>query len=257
MTDFLGFPENSSIVVTGAGSGIGRATALRAASLGLVVSAWDLSGESAQSCLEEIESNGGSGHAVGLDCSDPDAVAAAMDEAIAAVGNPALLAAVAGPPSFNEKGFMDGVQTAIDCMRVPTEVWIEKVPLELRSAVYISSVQGPRYGAGIEWYTVAKTAIDGYMRAMAANRPGGIRANSVLPDWTLTPRTEKYVETIGGIEWEANPMGRIGRAEDIANAIIFLLSPAAEYINGVSLEVEGGGRLRSLGWMRMHEISGS
>ena len=257
MTDFLGFPENSSIVVTGAGSGIGRATALTAAAQGLAVGAWDLAEDGAKSCLEEIEANGGKGIAIGLDASDPEAVGAAFDQTIAAIGEPHFLAAVAGPPSFIEKSFMEGVDLAVDCMRVPTEVWIEKVKADQRSAIYVSSVQGPRYGAGIPWYTVAKSAIDGYMRSLAAMRPGGIRANAVLPDWTLTPRTEAYVEKIGGPEWPANPMGRIGTPQDIANGAIFLLSPAAEYINGISLEIEGGSRLRSLGWLRMADVSGS
>lgn len=259
MSDFLGFPDDASIVVTGAGSGIGRATALIAASVGLKVGAWDLAEDAARSCVEEIEANGGTGFAVGLDCADVDLVGAAWDTTIAAIGEPVHLAAVAGPPSFlgDEIGFVDAVSTAIDCMRVPTEAWIEKVPAAERAAVYISSVQGPRYGAGVPWYTVAKSAIDGYMRSLAAMRPGGIRANAVLPDWTLTPRTEKFVETVGGPEWPANPMGRIGRPDDIGKAVIFLLSQAASYINGVSLELEGGARLRSLGWMRMADISGS
>jgi NAD(P)-dependent dehydrogenase (short-subunit alcohol dehydrogenase family) len=259
MSDFLGFPDDASIVVTGAGSGIGRATALLAASVGLRVGAWDLAEDAARSCAAEIEAAGGTGFAVGLDCADRGQVEAAWDSTVEAIGGPAYLAAVAGPPSFlgDEIGFGEAVSTAVDCMRVPTEAWIEKVPLAERAAVYVSSVQGPRYGAGVPWYTVAKSGIDGYMRSLAAMRPGGVRANAVLPDWTLTPRTEKFVETVGGPEWPANPMGRIGRAEDIANAIVFLLSPAASYVNGVSLEIEGGARLRSLGWMRMAEASGS
>jgi 3-oxoacyl-[acyl-carrier protein] reductase len=121
----------------------------------------------------------------------------------------------------------------------------------------MSSVQGPRYGAGVQWYTVAKSAVDGYMRSVASMRPGGIRANSILPDVTRTPRTEKYITATGGLEWGANPMGRFGLPEDVAKAALFLLSPAAEYINGVSLEIDGGSRLRSLGWMRIADVSGS
>lgn len=257
MNDFLGFPSGAALVVTGAGSGIGRATATTAAALGLAVSAWDLSEEAVESCAREIAAAGGRAHALAVDAADPGAVERAWRQTVEAIGPPALLAAVAGPPSFNERGFMAGVATAIDCMRVPTEAWIDVVDLPLRSAVYVSSVQGPRYGAGVPWYTVAKSGVDGYMRSLAAMRPGGIRANAVLPDWTLTPRTEQYVQATGGPEWDANPMGRVGRAQDIANAIVFLLSPAAEYVNGVSLEVDGGACLRSLAWMRMREASKS
>jgi NAD(P)-dependent dehydrogenase (short-subunit alcohol dehydrogenase family) len=259
MTDFLGFRDDASVVVTGAGSGIGRATALLAASVGLKVGAWDLAEDAAAACAEEIRAAGGTAVAVALDCADAEQVDAAWDTTIAALGEPTCLAAIAGPPSFlgDRIGFGEAVSTAIDCMRLPTEAWLEKVAAAERAAVYMSSVQGPRYGAGVPWYTVAKSGIDAYMRSLAAMRPGGIRANAVLPDWTLTPRTEKFVESVGGPEWPANPMGRIGRPEDIANAVVFLLSPAASYVNGVSLEVEGGARLRSLGWMRMAEVSGS
>jgi NAD(P)-dependent dehydrogenase (short-subunit alcohol dehydrogenase family) len=142
-------------------------------------------------------------------------------------------------------------------MRMPTEAWIAKGPAGVKSAVYLSSVQGPRYGAGVQWYSVAKSAIDGYMRSVAAMRQGGLRANAVLPDWIVTPRTAEYVEATGGAEWSANPMGRVGLPEDVANAALFLLSPAAAYLNGLSLVVDGGVRLRSLGWMRMAEASGS
>ena len=253
MSGFLGFDAGEPLVVTGAGSGIGRALALRAATVGLAVAAWDLDGDGAAAVAAEVEAGGGRALALAVDAADPAAVAAAWEQTVAALGAPRLLAAVAGPPSFSQQPFTDGVTTAVDCMRVPTETWLEAVDVPERAVVYFSSVQGPRYGAGTPWYTVAKSAVDGYMRAQAAHRPGGIRANAVLPDWTLTPRTSPHVDPAVAERWEENPMGRVGRAEDPANAALFLLSPAAGYVNGVSLEVDGGARLRSLAWLRMRE----
>ncbi|PXA85464.1 hypothetical protein DMC47_37370 [Nostoc sp. 3335mG] len=257
MDSFLGFADGTAIVVTGAASGIGQAVARLAAAQGLRVAAWDLSGEGAEATASMIREAGGHAAAFGLDVSDPGAVHAAMAESYTKVGPIQCLAAVAAPPSFRPLGFSEGLDHTVSCARVPTEGWLEQGPEGLRSVVYLSSVQGPRYGAGVQWYSVAKGATDSYMRSIAAMRPGGLRANAVLPDWILTPRTAEFVAQSGGPEWDANPMGRVGLPQDVANAVLFLLSPAAAYLNGLSLEVDGGSKLRSLAWMRMAGISGS
>jgi NAD(P)-dependent dehydrogenase (short-subunit alcohol dehydrogenase family) len=77
-----------------------------------------------------------------------------------------------------------------------------------------------------------------------------VRANSILPDWTLTPRTAPHLEAVapGGV-WPANPMGRPALPIDCAKAVLFLLSPAAGYLNGLSVPIDGGMRLRSAGWL--------
>ena len=257
MDSFLGFADDTGIIVTGAASGIGAAIAALAAAQGLHVAAWDLSDEGAEATAAAIREGGGTCRAFGLDVSDPAAVRSAMAQTYQQVGPIHCLAAVAAPPSFLPVSLTEGLNRTLDCARVPTEAWLEQEPEGLRSIVYLSSVQGPRYGAGVQWYTVAKGAIDSYMRSIAAMRPRGLRANAVLPDWILTPRTERFVAQSGGPEWQANPMGRVGLPQDVANAVLFLLSPAAAYLNGLSLEVDGGSRLRSLAWMRMAEISGS
>jgi NAD(P)-dependent dehydrogenase (short-subunit alcohol dehydrogenase family) len=257
MDNFLGFAKGTGVIVTGAASGIGRAVAIRAAQQGLLVSAWDLSEAGVGETAATIKAGGGTCHPFGLDASDAPAVERAMAETYKLFGTVHGLVSVAGPPSFIKAEFSDAVRRTVDCARIPTEAWLAREHDGLRSAVYVVSVQGPRYGAGVQWYTVAKSAVDGYMRSIAGMRPGGLRANAVLPDVTETPRTEKYITATGGQEWDANPMGRVGLPKDIANAALFLLSPAAEYINGVSLVVDGGSSLRSLGWMRIRDVSGS
>ncbi|MDG2002479.1 MAG: SDR family oxidoreductase [Novosphingobium sp.] len=257
MDTFLGFPKDTTIIVTGAASGIGEALAKLAARQGLAVAAWDLTEDGARATAEAIAGEGGTARAYGLDVSDRSQVEAAMAQTCADLGPVHCLAAVAGPPSFKIADFDEGLSQSISCMRMPTEAWIASGPAGVASAVYLSSVQGPRYGAGVQWYSVAKSAIDGYMRSVAGMRQGGLRANAVLPDWIVTPRTSEFVEATGGTEWDVNPMGRVGLPEDVANAAMFLLSPAAAYLNGLSIEVDGGARLRSLAWMRMAEASGS
>jgi 3-oxoacyl-[acyl-carrier protein] reductase len=257
MDSFLGFAENTTVVVTGAASGIGEALAKLAARQGLRVSAWDLTEEGAARTAEAIRADGGTCVPFGLDASNPELVRAALQATYEQLGPVQCLAAVAAPPSFGGGDFTDGLRQTVDCARVPTEAWLAHSHEGARSAVYLSSVQGPRYGAGVQWYTVAKSAVDAYMRSVAAMRPGGLRANAVLPDWVQTPRTQQYISATGGPEWDVNPMGRVAFARDVANAILFLLSPAAEYLNGVSLEVDGGSKLRSLAWLRMATASGS
>jgi len=254
---FLGFPEDAVIVVTGAASGIGEALALLAARQGLAVACWDLSEDGARRTADAIAGEGGRARAYTVDASDRAQVDAAMAATYADLGPVHCLAAVAGPPSFKVSDFDEGLSQSISCMRLPTEAWIDAGPAGGKAAIYLSSVQGPRYGAGVQWYSVAKAAIDSYARSVAAMRQGGLRANAVLPDWIVTPRTSEYVEATGGAEWDANPMGRVGLPDDVANVALFLLSPAAGYLNGLSLAVDGGAGLRSLAWMRMADASGS
>jgi NAD(P)-dependent dehydrogenase (short-subunit alcohol dehydrogenase family) len=254
---FLGFEPGTAIVVTGAGSGIGRAIAETAARQGLRVAAWDLCAETAQQTADAITETGGQAITVVADVSDASAVRAAWALTSEWCGPVSCLACNAGPASYSSRALTEAVGIAIDCMRLPTEIWLEQPEPPSRAATYTASVQGPVYGAGTQWYTVAKSAVEGYMRSVASMRVGGIRANAILPDVTLTPRTEDSVNSVGGVEWDLNPMGRVGRSQDPANAAVFLLSPAAQYINGVSLILDGGIRLLSHHYARVRHRTDS
>ena len=241
---FLGFADGAPIVVTGAGSGIGRATALGAAADGLHVAAWDLVADTAAATAKAITDSGGRAISVGVDATDEAAVKEAWRRTVDELGSVSLLANIAGPPNWADLEFVDGVAACLRCARVPTEAWLELVPGDQRSTIFIASVAGTRYGMQ-GWYGVGKMGIVGYMRSLAAFRPGGIRANAIAPDLTDTPRVGGLVESMGDVASRVNPMGRIAQPLDVANAALFLLSPAASYINGVTLDVDGGVNLIS------------
>ena len=251
MDGFLGFEPDTAIVVTGAGSGIGKAIAEIAGRQGLRVAAWDLSAEAAEQTAAVINDAGGQATKVVADVSDEAAVKAAWARTTEWCGPVSCLAANAGPASHTSRALTEAVGLTIDCMRLPTEVWLGQPQPPSRSATYTASVQGPLYGAGAQWYTVAKSAVVGYMRSIASMRVGGIRANAILPDVTLTARTAESVASVGGVEWDLNPMGRVGKPQDLGSAAVFLLSPAAEYISGVSLIIDGGIRLLSHHYARV------
>jgi NAD(P)-dependent dehydrogenase (short-subunit alcohol dehydrogenase family) len=213
-----------------------------AARLGLSVGVWDMNGVSATKTAEEITSSGGRALALEVDVADESSVVTAWDRTVQEFGGIYHLINNAGPASSKPRVLEEGAALCLRCARLPTEVWLKCVPDKgTRSMVLVSSVAGSRYGAPTSWYGAGKAALIGYMRALAAERPGNIRCNAVAPDLIATPRTSAFVAASGGNHWPANPMKRVGRAEDVAGAVLFLVSPAAEYVNGQVLEIDGGG----------------
>ncbi len=245
LKESFGMSRDDVVVVTGASSGIGRATALLAGSFGLGVSAWDLDREGADAVVAEIVAGGGRGMAITVDVTDDDLVATGFAATNDELGVPRYLVNNAGPPSAIKLDFRDALQIAAGSVQRVTENWMA-LPLPASAAVVnVASVAGNLVGAAPDWYGSSKAAIAGYTRFLAITHAKRFRANAVAPGAVDTPRMADYLETEIGQAWrDSNPMGRIADPGEVASVICFLLSPAAAYVNGTLLPIDGGGTLR-------------
>jgi NAD(P)-dependent dehydrogenase (short-subunit alcohol dehydrogenase family) len=235
-----GFADDA-VVITGGGSGIGRATAIACAALGLRVAVWDIAADNARATIEALGIAETRSHMVIADVSDPGAVESAFAETIAHVGPVRYLVNNAGPRAADPYSFDDGMRLGAGSVELVTRSWMATSPPPDASIVNVASVAGNIAGTDPPWYAANKAAIAGYTRAMAIALAPHVRVNAVAPSLVNTPRTSKWTDSDLGRHWaEVNPLQRWAVADDIAYPIVYLLSPMAGYVNGVLLPVDGG-----------------
>ncbi|PWJ27050.1 NAD(P)-dependent dehydrogenase (short-subunit alcohol dehydrogenase family) [Branchiibius hedensis] len=236
----FGFTPGDVIVVTGAGSGIGRAIAVRAAQQGLRVAAWDLAPDGLAQTVAQIEAEGGEALPVVADVADQEAVVAAMEVSRSA-GTVRHLVNNAGPASGGPTlEFDEAVRIALGSVRRVTETWLAEAPAGA-TLVNMASVAGNIVGTSPDWYPASKAGIAGYTRHLAAYRADVVRANAVAPGMVDTPRLQGFSESeTGQSVLRRIPLHRMAQPDDIAYVTLFLLSPAAAYVNGVLVPVDGG-----------------
>lgn len=241
------------VVITGAGIGIGRATAFAFARAGWHVAVTDIleaeGGEVAQSIVGE----GGSAEFLPLDVTSTaatDALVAGLETrhggidcivANAGIAKKAPLATLTDAEwdrtlDVDLKGILRIVRAAAPAMRAK----------KAGSVVALSSIMGVAYG----WdehahYSAAKTGVVGLVRGLAVELAGdGVRVNGVAPGYIRTAQALSKEHSLGpeGLEKAAEfiPMRRVGEPDDIADVILFLASPAARYITGQVITVDGG-----------------
>ncbi len=244
--------ENRVALVTGAGSGIGKAIATSLAREGADVVVNDLESAPARATAAEIEAAGRRALSAPADVGSEEAVQRMVERSIEAFGRIDLLVNNAGipdqlGPTVGQK--LDLWQRVIDvhlrgaylCARAVGRHMIERRSGRI---VSIASVVGMTGAPGRNAYGPAKAAIIVLTRTLAAEwARHGIHVNAVSPGYVRTPLVEKGIGA-GIIDENVlvrrTPMGRLGRPEEIAEVVLFLLSDAASYVNGVNLPVDGG-----------------
>jgi NAD(P)-dependent dehydrogenase (short-subunit alcohol dehydrogenase family) len=236
-----GFDDGAVALVTGAASGIGRATALRCAEAGLRVAAWDVDQAGLDSLAAEIRAAAGTAQTAVVDVFDDDAIDAGFRVIEQSWAPVCHLVNNAGPRSVDPFTFREAIDLAVGSMEAMTQRFLSAAPAEHASVVNVSSVAGNVTGSNPPWYPTAKAAIAGLTRALAWGQGRRCRFNAVAPSLVATPRMTSYMESETGKRWaEENPLGRWADGDDVARAILFLLSPFAGYVNGVLLPVDGG-----------------
>lgn len=254
-TDFLAFPPDSVAVVTGAASGIGRATARELHGAGVTVVGVDRDADGLDTVVREL---GGAASGIVADTSDPDTIDELFGRVRVETGRvPAHLVNNAGPPSSEALTIEEGLAQTAGSMQRCVAAWLALDPPVGASVVNVASVAGAvsggppaslgvrREGAAANgWYPVGKAAIGGLTRFLAVSLAGRARVNAVAPGVVETPRIgDLAAGPYGEMIRDRTPVGRLARADEVAKAITFLLSPAASYVNGVTLVVDGGGTL--------------
>jgi 3-oxoacyl-[acyl-carrier protein] reductase len=239
---------NQIAVVTGAGRGIGRAIALRFAAEGADIVCVSRTAENSAKVAAEVRALGRKAWAHAVDVSDAAAVSAAGEKILAEAGRVDILVNNAGVTRdglimrMSEADWDTVLDTNLKGAFLFTKAFARAL-IKQRSGriINIASVIGLIGNAGQCNYAASKAALIGFTKAVARELASrGITANALAPGFIETDMTAGLNEALRAELLKTIPLNALGQPEDIAQAALFLASPAAHYITGQVLTVDGG-----------------
>jgi 3-oxoacyl-[acyl-carrier protein] reductase len=245
--------EGKTALVTGAGSGIGQTVALKLAAEGVKVAVADIDPARSHETVSRIQKVGQHSVPVVMDVSDSGQVARGVAEAQGALGSADYLVNVAGifqEARAHEISDADWARMlavhlhgTFYCCRAVLPGMLER---RFGAIVNVSSLHALRGQAHAVHYSAAKSGIIGFTRALAREvAPHGLRVNAVAPGPIDTPLwrgglTGPELDRRRSERVKVIPMGRLGKPEEVADTVVFLLSPASRYTTGQVISVNGG-----------------
>lgn len=236
-------------LVTGGGRGIGRAVSLKLAAMGAKVGVNYVAGaEAAETTLQQVEEQGGKGFVVQFDVAESQAVQKNIKSIISEHGSLDILVNNAGITrdgllAIMKEADWDAVlntnlKGAFNCSKAVSRPMMKK---KWGRIVNISSVVGFLGNAGQVNYSAAKAGLIGLTKSMARELASrNITVNCVAPGFITTEMTDDLAENVQEAMKAQIPQGILGKPEDVAAAVGFLVSPESSYVTGQTLHVNGG-----------------
>ncbi|MBP2663008.1 MAG: fabG 3 [Firmicutes bacterium] len=236
-------------IVTGASRGIGRAVAIALAKVGAkVVINYAGNAKAAEEVCKTITSDGGQAIAVQADVADNGAVEALVKKTIETYGKIDILVNNAGITRdallmrMKDEDWDAVLNTNLKGIFYCTKA-VAKIMMKQRSGriINMTSVVGITGNGGQANYAAAKAGVIGFTKSMAKELASrGITVNAVAPGFITTDMTSTLSEQVKSDLTAKIPLNRLGAAEDVAAAVVFLATDSANYITGQTLNVDGG-----------------
>ena len=241
-------------IVTGAGSGIGQASAVRLAEEGAIVVCADINEGAAQATADSIKATGAEAVAAAIDISDSDACTALVNQTVRDFGSIDVLVNNAGvnlPGVFHEVSNETIDRTLNVNVKGAMFLTRASIPHMLKkgngSIVNMSSVNGLVSEPYLSVYSASKGAIVMFTRGIALDyAKQGIRCNAICPGWVDTPINHAHAKMLGGLDHvyktidSFQPIGRPGTSREIANLVLFLASDESSFMTGSIVSADGG-----------------